>query len=658
MERLRKLYAGVFNLSHTFLVEPGLTDCDQFRDEVSNTVGRYVNQRNGPPSLTAFLGTGCHEAVVTNDLAREWNYLMITSVAAERSTSDRVLSPTWISTTISSMENYLHLYLNLLREYRWTSIFIALDQNSLPLFPAVADTLYGALYASSHFSVTKWTFNSAKMVSEDYQAILEKFRRVSRICLFLGHGEPLRQLLIQAQVRNMTNGEFVYIGLEIFRDSSAFGSYSWKYGDDNDKVTRQAYRSLLMLGMLEEELTASLDVPVNTWPCLSRERYNLTDPYYHKVNPYLIGLYESFMIFGMVLNETLSSGLLRIDELSGKRLADRILNRTFVTDLGKLYIDGSGLRRVDLAVSDLNFATGEWEVVALQRGEGWDWRLLRTIDWGNGSPDPPPNRPFCGYLNDDPKCFTEGGVANTAMGIGIAVAIVLSVFACLVFRLVKKTVQTKTKMDIKTIAKCGWVSRQTSILKHWKKVWLVLNRNGALRYFKNEQSTEPKDVVFMPNTLEIRIGDPGKHVNPPEGLSKDFLFAVIPRHGSHWQFSAESLDDRVAWVAALQEARRIRTGLRRALSEAHLLTPLVIPETYPPPPPGTYVYIPEGYVGGRHQPQGYIYQTAPGKVAQVYYVDVPGCYYGGPDYALGALGGIAAGTLLGSVMLWPLFWHC
>jgi len=208
-------------------------------------------------------------------------------------------------------------------------------------------------------------------------------------------------------------------------------------------------------------------------------------------------------------------------------------------------------------------------------------------------------------------------------------------------------------MDLHGIAKSGWVYRQTAILKHWKKVWLVLRPTGELQYFEDTNSSRAKDSLFMPETLEIRVGETVRYVTPPEKLSADFLFAAVPRHGSNWQFCADSLDDRTAWQLALQEARGVRTVLRRSLSQNNFY----LPSVQGAPPAGNYAYMPGGYAGGQYRPPGYVYESGPGQVTQVYYVDGPGrYYYNGPDYTLGIVGGVAAGTVLGTAMVWPLMW--
>ncbi|XP_055357660.1 pleckstrin homology domain-containing family B member 2-like [Paramacrobiotus metropolitanus] len=198
-----------------------------------------------------------------------------------------------------------------------------------------------------------------------------------------------------------------------------------------------------------------------------------------------------------------------------------------------------------------------------------------------------------------------------------------------------------------SMARSGWVYRQSSILKHWKKVWLVLQQTGELQYYDEPNKSRAKDALFMPDTLSVQTGRECKY-SPPSGMPAESLFAIRPRHGSAWHLCAESQDDCAAWKIALEQARTAAppAGVRRTVSTSAINVM----------PAGYYAFSPAP--DGFYLPTGYVYQVGPDNVTRVYYVDRPGYYYSGPDYSLGLLGGVAAGALLGSAMLWPLSFGC
>ncbi|GBM26177.1 Pleckstrin y domain-containing family B member 2 [Araneus ventricosus] len=111
-------------------------------------------------------------------------------------------------------------------------------------------------------------------------------------------------------------------------------------------------------------------------------------------------------------------------------------------------------------------------------------------------------------------------------------------------------------MDNSVIAKSGWLSRQTSILKKWKKSWVELYRDGHLKYYENECSPNAEDIIFMPTEcLAVKAGLQVEGVQPPEGYGVQNLLSVITSTGKTWVFCGESLDDMRAWQLALEQAR-------------------------------------------------------------------------------------------------------
>ncbi|GAU95218.1 hypothetical protein RvY_06871-2 [Ramazzottius varieornatus] len=172
------------------------------------------------------------------------------------------------------------------------------------------------------------------------------------------------------------------------------------------------------------------------------------------------------------------------------------------------------------------------------------------------------------------------------------------------------------------VARSGHVFRLSSILKNWKKVFLVLYQEGRLCYFEDDsKNARAKDAMLISREcLEVHVGSACKHIDPPQNHSKSELFCVVPHHGSTWQFCAFDQDDRIAWQMALEEARGMRSPpLRRTRSVNDLFLPEyavysnggVAPSAGypgPPPPAGQYAYMP-----GQYDQRGYYRQPGYGK---------------------------------------------
>lgn len=114
-----------------------------------------------------------------------------------------------------------------------------------------------------------------------------------------------------------------------------------------------------------------------------------------------------------------------------------------------------------------------------------------------------------------------------------------------------------------SIAKSGWLYRQSSVLKKWRRYWFTLTQDGLLRYFETELSSKAEDVMNVPlNCTSIKTGTEVAKVHPPEGMSTNFLLKIETRNVQSWMLCGEDEDDMRAWQLALQEARLIRHHVR------------------------------------------------------------------------------------------------
>ncbi|XP_050414946.1 pleckstrin homology domain-containing family B member 2 [Patella vulgata] len=106
------------------------------------------------------------------------------------------------------------------------------------------------------------------------------------------------------------------------------------------------------------------------------------------------------------------------------------------------------------------------------------------------------------------------------------------------------------------IAKAGWLYRESSVLKRWKKNWVVLDRNGDLRYFESpDHHTAEERIVVRAQVLKIRTGFECGALSPPDRMGKSSLFVLDMNNGESIAFCAETPDDMSAWKIALEDAR-------------------------------------------------------------------------------------------------------
>ncbi|ESN95259.1 hypothetical protein HELRODRAFT_193605 [Helobdella robusta] len=189
------------------------------------------------------------------------------------------------------------------------------------------------------------------------------------------------------------------------------------------------------------------------------------------------------------------------------------------------------------------------------------------------------------------------------------------------------------------IAKAGWLFRQSTILKRWKKNWFVLYRDGSFKYYEDRQHNSAEDVIEM-NVDCSDVFSEVLHVTPPHHLDASCLFSLKKVNGDVWLLCAENIDDKKAWEFVLNDAR--------------LLPPYIPPPPYNVAYPNnhynvydgvTYTSMPAYYQ--QHQiPYDHHYQNSiPTNTTTIIYANQPPYYYrrpvDGADVAMGVVAGAA-----------------
>ncbi|XP_023411850.2 pleckstrin homology domain-containing family B member 2 isoform X1 [Loxodonta africana] len=216
--------------------------------------------------------------------------------------------------------------------------------------------------------------------------------------------------------------------------------------------------------------------------------------------------------------------------------------------------------------------------------------------------------------------------------------------------------------------KSGWLLRQSTILRRWKKNWFDLWSDGHLIYYDDQTRQRVEDEIHMPvDCINIRMGHECQDIQPPDGNSKDCMLQIVCQDGKTVNLCAESTDDCLAWKFTLQDSR---TNTAYAGSEV-IYNEMSVTSSPPPytacaapTPEQAYGYGPYNgvYPPGTH----FVYAANGQAYAAPYQYPYAGLY--GPqlgnqviireryraddsDVALGMLAGAATGMALGS-----LFW--
>ncbi|GAU96048.1 hypothetical protein RvY_07549 [Ramazzottius varieornatus] len=257
----------------------------------------------------------------------------------------------------------------------------------------------------------------------------------SRVCCLILWNSYIQ---VSALRHGYTNGEYVYLALDTFRDD-ILGPNGWKQNDKYDKEARSAYDSLIVLTLrntvneprYQEFANAVRDTAARKYPLMTVV-----------LNYYVASFYDSILLYALSVNETLalnhSIGKDNIDELAGK-----YWNRTFPGATGEVYINPVGDRNDDHAIYDLD-PDGVYRVAAEFYGykdiryPNYMFDQVKPLTWSNPSNTPPLNEPICGYLGDAAICDYSGQNLGIALGVVGSLLLIGCIAGAIAFRILKR----------------------------------------------------------------------------------------------------------------------------------------------------------------------------------------------------------------------------
>ncbi|XP_072516883.1 pleckstrin homology domain-containing family B member 2 isoform X2 [Salminus brasiliensis] len=202
--------------------------------------------------------------------------------------------------------------------------------------------------------------------------------------------------------------------------------------------------------------------------------------------------------------------------------------------------------------------------------------------------------------------------------------------------------------------KSGWLHRQSTILRRWKKNWFDLWSDGRLIFYDDQQRRDMEDEIHMKvDCINIRNASACRELTPPEGKSKEALLQIVCRDGRVISLCADSADDALAWTMALQDARTNTVVVPPQFGFTQEVVASA-PPSYAELNPTPQVYYPDQYGGYVPHPPPYtshvVYSAAaypPREANHVIIEDRRRDDAG--DMALGMLAGAATGLAIGSL---------
>ncbi|CAL8115018.1 unnamed protein product [Orchesella dallaii] len=281
------------------------------------------------------------------------------------------------------------------KRFKWQHLAVIYDKTDLFSF-TVGRILVNGL-KDADYEVYGYHIDSTDLSEMD--EALTAISPHARIVILSLQETLVREFMLKAHARGLTNGEWAFLDVELFKNKPSETNV-WLKGDKNDLDAKEAYEALLTISLLMPRSP--------TWSNFSKSvkaralrDYNFTFPDDEEVSFFIGAFYDGVILLGMALNESLTA---KESVLDGQQITLRMWNRTFEGVTGNVTIDENGDRDAAYSILDMNPITGQFEVVAHYLSQqGLVFMTNRQIRWpGRGGP--PADIPECGFLGNDVKC--------------------------------------------------------------------------------------------------------------------------------------------------------------------------------------------------------------------------------------------------------------
>ncbi|OQV25669.1 putative Atrial natriuretic peptide receptor 1 [Hypsibius exemplaris] len=445
-EDLKAKYSGIFNISRVRIFDQNITTCDQLSQKSSFWATRFYYREVQNNPVMIFFAAGCNNAEASlGSLARAWNKPLMIPVNGDPSVANKKRYPTVTRISPFIQEDLNSAMHRLLRMFYWNNVTILCDDadDHLALFVPMCTALHDSLRLTYNISSSRFYVNASN--ADDLQHYLEEAKSISRVILLIGHGSRIRPIMLGAAKAGMTNGEYVYIAVELYPSRKQLGTLQWYTDnkDGQDEAAKTAFRSLLKVSLRPTERTTEY---LNFMDRLKNRATNYG--YFfgpdEALNPFALSYYYAAAILFQVMNETVSKGNNLQDGVALSRL---IRGRTYDVMGHTVAINWNGDRDAQWIISQTDPSTGDFRPILEQATFNGVYNLTRSygsdgteqrIVWYNSN-HAPLNEPRCGYRGLKEECKAES-FAISAMIVGITVTVVLVVGLLITLIVLRKSI--------------------------------------------------------------------------------------------------------------------------------------------------------------------------------------------------------------------------
>ncbi|KAK3085674.1 hypothetical protein FSP39_006966 [Pinctada imbricata] len=284
---------------------------------------------------------------------------------------------------------------SMMEKYKWRHVSILYDQDYV-FFNLAGSNLALDFKAMSDIPrPLDLPFKATKLA--DTKSLLREASKYSRVFIIFCHADLLREFLYNADLLGMTDGDYVFMAMELF-PSDWLGHYTkFIRGDYMDNAVTKAYQSLLLFTIHQpnndEYYTFADEVKQRA---INDFAYNFTTE--EVVNYFITAFYDGVLYLAEAYNKTAAEGG---NINNGMAVAQRMWNNTYSGITGTVAIDDVGDRVADFDLFHMQSqSTKDFQLVGRYRGSTHVYTVTGIeITWLKGLP---PDIPACGFSGE--KC--------------------------------------------------------------------------------------------------------------------------------------------------------------------------------------------------------------------------------------------------------------
>ncbi|XP_055329526.1 atrial natriuretic peptide receptor 1-like [Paramacrobiotus metropolitanus] len=284
--------------------------------------------------------------------------------------------------------NYTHTYLIVNKD---DAFYLELSDNYIYYLRAARIDLFNQ-FRSAYVSRVS-SYNTS--MDAQIENLLRDANTSARAIIILANSTIVRRTLIIANRLGMTNGHYIYMGIELFI-SNSWGHFDWERGDKYDMIAKFSFRSLVLLSIARTSQGDSFKEFSEDVKELALEKYGYKYGIYDQIDQIVMGYYDAIILFCTAVRRLYDANITFLDT---SNLLSQLKNTTVVTPLNTVInISVRGDRKVLFDMKIYNEAANSHEpFLRIDPDTGQEEFLLPSIWPGASNGVFPPDTPRCGY---------------------------------------------------------------------------------------------------------------------------------------------------------------------------------------------------------------------------------------------------------------------